>query len=82
MAATSIACGSGTEQCHATGVNVGDTERNISIALGGLFVLCGLTKLSLSTIVTTVAGAALLYRGCSGHCGIYQALETSTVDEK
>jgi uncharacterized membrane protein len=57
---------------------VGDTERIISVLAGGFVLLHGLSKLSLSTIVTAVAGGALIYRGLTGHCCVYQALESST----
>ena len=67
-------------QCATGCVNVGEVERNVSMALGGLFLLCGLTKISFTTIATTLAGAAFLYRGYTGHCGMYQALHTSTAD--
>ena len=63
---------------RACAVNVGDFERTISIVAGGLVLLHGLSKLSFSTIASAVAGGALLYRGVSGHCGAYQALNMST----
>ncbi len=74
----SQACGSRSDQGQAGATNVGDTERTISTAAGGLIVLCGLSRLSLSTIVAAVAGGALLYRGLTGHCSAYQALGIST----
>jgi uncharacterized membrane protein len=63
---------------HARAVNVGDTERTISAVAGGFLLLYGLSRLSLSTIVAAVTGGALLYRGLTGHCSAYQALDMST----
>jgi len=71
-------CGSQKNQCSTGAINVGDTERTISALAGGLVLLHGLSKLSLSTIVAAVAGGALIYRGLTGHCSVYQALESST----
>jgi uncharacterized membrane protein len=69
--------------CSETGrksqaVNVGDTERMVSAVAGGVAVLFGLSRLSLSSLVAIAAGGALLARGLSGHCSLYEALEMST----
>lgn len=63
---------------RACAINVGDTERTISLVAGGFVLLHGLSRLSYSTIVSAVAGGALLYRGLTGHCSAYQALDMST----
>src|SRR5262245_28147348 len=62
-------------------INVGDTERIISAVIGGGALLLGLSKLSLTSVVALAAGGALLARGLTGHCGLYEALEMSTADE-
>jgi len=62
-------------------MNVGEAERTISAVAGGLLLLYGLSRLSLSTVLVTVAGSALLYRGVTGHCGAYKALDKSTAIE-
>lgn len=64
------------DAAHA--INVGDTERILSTVAGGFVLLYGLSRLSLKTIVGAVAGSALLYRGLTGHCSAYQALDVST----
>src|SRR5262245_54441695 len=69
--------------CSATGhkslsVNVGDTERMVSAVAGGLAVLFGLSRLSLPSLVAIAAGGALLARGLTGHCSVYEALEMSS----
>ena len=75
---SSNACGSRSDQGRPDTINVGDTERTISVLAGGFVLLHGLTRLPLSTIVAALAGGALIYRGLTGHCSAYQALEVST----
>ena len=55
-------------------INVDPTERGMSIAAGGLLLLCGLRRGSLPLVL---GGGALLYRGASGNCPLYRALESS-----
>lgn len=62
-------------------MNVGETERIISAVVGGCALLFGLSRLSLTGVVALAAGGALLARGLTGHCGLYEALGTSTADE-
>jgi uncharacterized membrane protein len=62
-------------------INVGDTERIISAVVGGCALLLGLSRLSLTGVVALAAGGALLARGLTGHCGLYEALGTSTAEE-
>lgn len=66
-------------QCCTT--NVGDSERIISAIAGGALLLHGLTTRSLRGFLTTLVGGGLLYRGISGHCQLYQALDISTAKE-
>ncbi len=58
--------------------NVSELERYGSIAVGGLLVLNGVRKPSILTIAGAVAGGSLLWRGLSGHCSMYQAMEINT----
>jgi uncharacterized membrane protein len=55
-------------------VNVGQTERIISLAGGGLLAACGLSRGNLGGLVLGAIGAGLVYRGWTGHCDVYQAL--------
>ncbi len=75
---SSRACALRSDQDRVCTINVGDTERAISTLAGGFVLLYGLTRLPLSTIVAAVAGGALLYRGLTGRCSVYQALDRST----
>lgn len=60
------------------GVNVGEAERVMSAVLGGTLVLLGLGRRSLSGAAAALAGAGLIYRGVSGRCHVYQALDINT----
>jgi uncharacterized membrane protein len=54
--------------------NVGDTERIISAAGGGLLMFEGARRMSWSGALMAMAGGYLLYRGATGHCPLYQGL--------
>jgi uncharacterized membrane protein len=58
----------------AAAVNVGDGERVLSAVAGGAALLYGLARGRLGGWALAGLGAALAYRGLSGHCGMYQAL--------
>ena len=59
-------------------VNVGDLERWLSLLGGGLLALYTLRR-SLGTVVLLGGAGALLYRGWTGHCALYQTMGLSTV---
>lgn len=62
-------------------VNVGDTERLISVVGGGVLLaagLYGLSKGSWTGLVAGVIGGSLVYRGTTGHCSLYQAIGVSS----
>jgi uncharacterized membrane protein len=62
--------------------NVGDAERIVSGIGGGILVAFGLSR-GLKGLPLTGLGAALLYRGATGHCPLYQRLGiTSTRGER
>ena len=58
-------------------VNVGDIERWLSVLGGGALALCTLRR-SLGTLVLLAGAGALLSRGLTGHCALYQAMGVST----
>jgi uncharacterized membrane protein len=62
-------------------VNVGDVERYLSMLGGGLLALCTMRR-SLSTVVLLGGAAALLYRGWTGHCALYQTMGLSSVSQE
>jgi len=59
-------------------VNVGDGERWLSLLGGGLLALSMLRR-SLGTVMLLGGAGALLYRGLTGQCALYQAMGVSTV---
>ena len=58
--------------------NVGDMERLVSGMAGGGLLMAGLMRRNLSGAALAVLGAALLQRGVSGYCMIYDALRATT----
>jgi uncharacterized membrane protein len=64
-------------QADQRSVNVGDQERWLSLLGGGLLALC-LVRRSLGTVMLLGGAGALLYRGWTGHCPLYQNMGLST----
>jgi len=62
------------------GVNVGHTERIVSQVGGGALVVLGLARGGLKGLLTAGIGAALIYRGTTGHCSMYRAMGIDTSD--
>ena len=62
----------------AAAVNVGDGERMLSAVAGGAALLYGLGRGALGGWALAALGAALAYRGLTGHCTVYQALGVDT----
>ena len=54
--------------------NVGETERWFSSLLGGKMLIGGLSRRSVPGLAFAATGAALLYRGATGHCQVYESL--------
>jgi len=61
-------------------VNVGTTERLLSLLGGGVLAAYGLSRGKASGLLLAGVGAALAYRGTTGHCDVYQALRLSSAD--
>jgi uncharacterized membrane protein len=64
-----------------TSVNVGNVERWASAVGGGALALYGLTRGTLGGVALALAGGALIYRGASGHCNVYEAMSVSSAEE-
>jgi uncharacterized membrane protein len=58
--------------------NVGGIERVACALAGGALAIYGLRRRSISGLALSVAGAALLHRGSTGHCNAYEALGINT----
>lgn len=59
--------------------NVGEAERWLSGIVGAAMVVGGLKERSLGGLAWAAVGGALIYRGATGHCGLYQRLGMSTL---
>lgn len=68
----------GSPITNARPVNVGDMERWLSLPGGGVLALYSFQR-SLGNFMLLFGAGALLYRGLTGHCALYQTMETSTV---
>lgn len=60
-------------------VNVNDNERLLSVTLGTFFLTRGLKKVS---VLNTLLGGYLIYRGASGHCPVYSQLQRNKYTDK
>src|SRR5262245_17082677 len=58
--------------------NVSEAERWISMIGGGALLLYGLSKKSLGGALIAGLGGALIYRGKTAHCPVYQRIGVST----
>jgi len=63
-------------------VNVGEAERLASKIGGGVLVGLGLMRGGLRGLTLAGLGGALLYRGATGHCSLYQAIGANTADDR
>ena len=64
----------GESTTSSTPVNVGQVERWASAVGGGALALYGITRGSLGGIALALVGAALVQRGVTGHCNLYEAM--------
>jgi uncharacterized membrane protein len=60
--------------------NISQAERWLSTLAGGALAAYGLMRRGESGAAAAIAGAALLYRGATGHCDVYHALGVNTAD--
>ena len=61
-------------------VNVGGVERALSVLGGGALALYGLRR-SLPGLLVMLGGGILMYRGFTGHCPAYQAMDINTASQ-
>ena len=62
--------------------NVGELEAMLSMGMGVLFVVAALFPRSIKQLVMLSLGGGLLYRGMTGHCGVYEAAGIDTTNEQ
>ena len=68
--------GRGTEGGAWTGaVNVNNQERTVSVAAGAIMGALGLTRRTVPGYFMAGLGGMLLYRGLTGHCFLYDAVD-------
>lgn len=60
--------------------NVGQTERTLSLVAGSALAVLGLRRRGLAGTALAAAGAALVHRGATGHCMVYESLGMSSAD--
>ncbi len=63
-------------------LNVGRVERWLSLAAGGALAAHALRNRTPASAAAAAAGAALLYRGATGHCNVYQALGVNRAEHR
>jgi uncharacterized membrane protein len=87
MASSEETLSSGLQSANITGgesaaatPNVGQTERWACAVGGGALAIYGVTRGSLGGIALALLGAALVQRGVSGHCNVYDAMNFSTAE--
>jgi uncharacterized membrane protein len=68
---------SGTSQ-----INVGNTERILSLAGGALLTFLGTRRFTPGRTLLALTGGALLYRGASGNCPINSAIGRNTAQQE
>lgn len=61
--------------------NVGEIERYASAIGGGALALYGLSRGSLAGVTLALVGGALVYRGVTGHCNVYEAMDVNTASD-
>jgi uncharacterized membrane protein len=70
------------ETINSAARNVGEPERWISVIAGSAIAAYGLKMRSLPGLVLAGVGGALVWRGASGHCMVYESMGLSTAEEE
>jgi uncharacterized membrane protein len=61
--------------------NVGEQERIVSAAAGGALAAWGLSRMSLPGLFIAAVGGALVHRGYTGQCALYNAIGVDTAHD-
>src|SRR5688500_13699036 len=62
--------------------NVSEPERWASVIFGGALAAYGLKMRTLPGMVVAALGGALVHRGATGHCMVYESMGLSTAEEQ
>ena len=68
----------GIDESDSPAINVGKNERLASMIGGSVIALMGFTRGSVTGLALGAIGAALVYRGYTGHCQLYDSLGHNT----
>ena len=63
---------------RAKTINIGTTERRVSVIGGTILTFYELTRLDLKAVMLALLGGSAIYRGITGHSILYQALGIDT----
>jgi uncharacterized membrane protein len=66
----------------ARAINVGTTERRVSVIGGAILTFYELTRLDLKSIVLALLAGSAIYRGITGHSFLYQAFGVNTCEKR
>ncbi|MDQ3282000.1 MAG: DUF2892 domain-containing protein [Acidobacteriota bacterium] len=67
---------------NASEKNVSEPERWVSVIFGSALAAYGLKMRSLPGIAVAAIGGALVHRGATGHCMVYDTMGVSTAEEQ
>lgn len=73
------------ETAHETvsqSTNISEPERWVSVVAGTALAAYGLSRRSAAGLGLAGLGGALVWRGATGHCNVYQALGITTAEEE
>ena len=62
--------------------NIAEPERWVSVILGGALAAYGLKMRSVPGFVIGAVGGALIHRGATGHCMVYESMGITTAEEQ
>jgi len=71
-----------TEHALSSEKNVGEPERWVSVVAGTALAAYGLKMRSIPGLVLGAVGGALIHRGASGHCLVYESMGVTTADDE
>lgn len=63
-------------------MNVGQMERQLSVVAGAALLVHALINRSRTSLITAPLGAALIWRGQTGHCPVYEAMNINTAQSQ
>jgi hypothetical protein len=65
-----------SQSCSLAGheVNVGQVERAVSLVVGGALAVRAIQRMDIVSLTLAALGAGLIFRGATGHCGLYSIL--------